>query len=260
MEIGNRAVPKTTLCALLVLSSCAASQEVELLSWNILHGANAGGELNLVEKRDYLRKSDADLVFLQEVDDRCKRSAGVDQMLFLAEDSDRVPGFGSFMPFQGGQYGMGMLSRLPVTKYRSLRLPEGNEPRVALILETTVLDRPVIAANVHFNWIRDDTARFAQAKALLDHLDTFDVAAIVAGDFNDVPESRTLRLFYDAGFTQVDRLEPSFSSDKPRVDIDHVLIRNGGELTLDSVGGQVIDGQKLSDHRPVTAKVRVRRR
>ena len=181
-------------------------------------------------------------------------------MAFLAEGSGRAPGFGSFMPFQGGRYGMGMLSSLPVREYRSLRLPDGNEPRVALILETTVLDEPLVAADVHFNWIPDDTARFAQAKALLDHLDTIDAAAIVVGDFNDVPESRTLKLYFDAGFTQVDRLEPSFSSDRPRIDIDHVLIRSGDRLEIESLGGEVVDGLKLSDHRPVAAKVRVRRR
>jgi len=258
MNAVIRALPLVPLSALVVLSSCVTSQEVELLSWNILHGADASGELNLSEKRDYLGTSGADLVFLQEVDDGCKRSGGVDQMSFLAEGSDRTPGFGSFMSYQGGEYGMGMLSRLPVTRYRSLRLPDGNEPRVALILETRVFGEPVIAANVHFNWVRDDTARFAQAKALLDYLDTIDVATIVAGDFNDVPASRTLELFRVAGFTQVDRLEPSISSDKPRIDIDHVLIRSGGKLKLESLGGQVIDGQRLSDHRPVSARVRMR--
>ena len=148
--------------AILVLSSCATpatptTRDLEILSWNILHGANAKGELNLAEKRDYLRESSADLIFLQEIDKVCERSGDVDQMLYLAEDSDLVPGFGAFMPYQGGEYGLGTLSRLPVAHYHSLRLPDGNEPRVALILETTILDRSLIAANVHFNWIRDDT-------------------------------------------------------------------------------------------------------
>ncbi|MEM7231166.1 MAG: endonuclease/exonuclease/phosphatase family protein [Planctomycetota bacterium] len=246
--------------ALSLLSSCANRQEIEILSWNILHGANADGELNLGEKRDFLAESSADLIFLQEVDQNCERSGNVDQMQFLAEGTARVPGFGSFMSFQGGEYGMGMLSSLPVLEYRSLRLPDGNEPRVALIMEAEVCGQAFVAANVHFNWIRDDTARYAQAQALLEHLNHLGYATVVAGDFNDVPESRTLKLFLDAGFTQIDPIEPSFSSENPRIDIDHVLIRGNEFLSLAGLGGRVIDGRKLSDHRPVRARIRAERK
>ena len=39
--------------------------------------------------------------------------------------------FGKFMEFQGGEYGMAVLSRLPVTRVENIRLPDGDEPELA---------------------------------------------------------------------------------------------------------------------------------
>ena len=234
-----------------------ASVDLTLLTWNILHGASDEGELNLEAKGRYLSDQAADLVFLQEIDDHCERSGRVDQMAFLGRISGMDAAFGSFMPYQGGRYGLGTLSSLPVRATRSLRLPEGDEPRVALFSEVEVLGRSLLAVNVHLNWTQDDTSRYAQARALLAELETIDLPTIVAGDFNDVPTSRTMEAFFAAGFVQVEEPGPSWNARAPSVDIDHVLVRSGQGLRLESLGGEVLNERALSDHRPVRGRIRV---
>ena len=252
------------LLAGLQLTSCAgpepagpSSAELRLLTWNILHGADSSGEMNLEEKGHYLAADPAQVVFLQEVDRECERTRGVDQMAVLARLTGKTPAFGSFMPFQGGEYGMGMLSSLPIESTKSIRLPDGNEPRVALTMGVTLFERPLLLVNVHFNWIRDDAARLAQATALLEALARIDAAVVVAGDYNDIPGSRTLQAFTDAGFRQVDPPGASFSTSQPRVDIDHILIRDGGGLSLEAIEGGVVRTTDLSDHFPVFGRVRI---
>ena len=237
-------------------SPAESGVELSLLSWNILHGADADGHLNLDAKGRFLTEQDADVVLLQEVDRKCARSGSVDQIGELARVTGMHPAFGAFMPYQGGEYGMGALSGLPVQRSRSVKLPDGLEPRVALVLELEVLGETLLVVNVHFNWTRDDTARFAQACALLEELQKIDHAVIVAGDFNDRPESKSLERFYDAGFRHVDEPGPSFSAKNPRVDIDHILIRDGERLRLEKVAGGVAAESTLSDHRPVFGTVR----
>lgn len=226
-----------------------------MLSWNLLHGADDQGRMNLAEKGEFIARRGADLVFLQEIDENCRRSGSADQMQVLAAITGLDPAFGSFMPYDGGRYGMGMLSGLPVTGTRSIPLPEGNEPRVALAREVTVLGRPLLAVSVHFNWIEDDAARHAQAQALLAELARAELPCIVAGDFNDVPDSRTLQAFYAAGFRHVEAAGPSFNARAPSKDIDHILIRGGRGLDLISRGGEVLVETELSDHRPVAGTI-----
>ncbi|MGB5295870.1 MAG: endonuclease/exonuclease/phosphatase family protein [Thermoanaerobaculia bacterium] len=249
---------------LLLISACAtvrerqaASVDITILTWNILHGANDEGELNLEAKGRYISKQAADLVFLQEVDEKCERSGGVDQIAVLGRISAMDVAFGSFMPYQGGRYGLGTLSSLPVRATRSLKLPEGDEPRVALLREVEVLGRPLLTVNVHFNWTQDDTFRYAQARALLGELETLELPMIVAGDFNDTPDSRTMKAFFATGFESVEAPGPSWNALAPSRDIDHILVRSGRGLQLEPLGGEVLEERALSDHRPVRGRIRL---
>jgi len=237
-------------------SSDPPSIELSILTWNLLHGVDDDGEHNLEAKGHYIWQQRADLVFVQEIDEHCARSNDVDQMAVLGEITGMDGAFGSFMPYQGGRYGLGTLSALPVESTRSLRLPTGDEPRVALLREVEVLGQTLVAVNVHFNWTRDDTSRFQQASALLALIDPLDLALVVAGDYNDVPESRTLEAFYAAGFEHVEPAGPSWNSTSPSVDIDHILFRSGRELRLEPLGGMVLQQDTLSDHRPVRGRIR----
>lgn len=248
---------------LLLLSACAtgrapdpSSVELTVLSWNILHGATDEGELNLQAKARYISEQHADLVHLQEIDENCERTGGVDQMAVLGDLTGMDPAFGAFMPYQGGRYGLGTLSTLPVRSTRSLTLPEGGEPRVALLQEVEILGRPLLVVNLHFDWREDDTARYAQARALLTELETLELPMIVAGDFNATPESRTMQAFFGAGFITVESPGPSFNARQPSIDIDHILVRSGGDLKLEPLGGHVLDEPVLSDHRPVRGRIR----
>ena len=250
---------------LLLLTACATSRtrqptsvELTILTWNILHGADDEGELNLEAKGRYISDQAADLVFLQEIDEYCERSGSVDQITALGRISAMDAAFGSFMPYQGGHYGLGTLSALPVRATRSLRLPDGDEPRVALLREVQVLGRPLLAVNLHLNWTRDDAFRYAQAAALLAELETLDLPMVVAGDFNDTPDSRTMKAFFDAGFESVEAPGPSWNARAPSRDIDHILVRSGRGLRLEPLGGEVLEERALSDHRPVRGRIRVR--
>jgi len=249
---------------LLLVTACAtgrarqpASVELTVLTWNILHGANDKGQLNLEDKGAYLAEQGADLIFLQEVDEGCERSEGVDQIALLGRMTAMDAAFGSFMPYQGGRYGLGTLSSLPVRETRSVRLPDGDEPRVALVGKVEVLGRPLLVVNLHLNWTKDDTFRYVQAYALLAELETLDLPMIVAGDFNDTPESRTMKAFFAAGFEPVEAPGPSWNARAPSVDIDHILVRTGHGLRLAPLGGEVLEEDALSDHRPVRGRIRV---
>jgi endonuclease/exonuclease/phosphatase family metal-dependent hydrolase len=106
---------------------------------------------------------------------------------------------------------------------------------------------------VHFDWVRDDGFRFAQAETLAKHLDGVKGPYVLLGDFNDLPESRTLALFRtraaeaakpaDARFT--------FPSDAPAREIDFIFAAPASAWRATEV--RVVDERVASDHRPVLA-------
>lgn len=97
---------------------------------------------------------------------------------------------GEFMPDPGGEYGMAILSRYPGVGQASSRLPEGNEPCVALRADVLLPNGDTIAVvNVQFDWAANDSVRVAQATMLAGVLDTPSRPIILLDDFNDEPGS-----------------------------------------------------------------------
>jgi len=229
---------------------------VRAVSYNIKHGQGMDGRVDLARIAGVLKKLRPDFVGLQEVDLTARRSGKTNQVNDLAKMLSMHPGFGSFMDFQGGRYGMAILSRYPLRNVRSLRLPTGNEPRVALIAEAQLPNNAtVLVVNVHFDWVADDKYRFAQAQKLRDYLRDQERPYILMGDFNDGPDSRTLALFDQIALRtekpKDDRM--TFSSTKPKREIDFIFCSPAKSWQVGRV--EVITERVASDHRPVVAEL-----
>jgi endonuclease/exonuclease/phosphatase family metal-dependent hydrolase len=244
------------LLAVLPLSGFAPRQEdiIRVVTYNIKHGRGNDEVVDLDRTAAVLRALRPDIVGLQEVDDGAKRSGNVREAEHLGKSLGIHRAFGKFMDFQGGAYGMAILTKYPIESSSEVRLPEGNEPRVALSVRVTLPDKQLLSiVNVHFDWVRDDSFRFAQAQALTKHLDALTTPYILLGDFNDVPESRTLALFRsrtgEAAKPKEDRL--TFSSTEPSKEIDYIFFAPASRWQAREV--RVINEPVASDHRPVLA-------
>jgi endonuclease/exonuclease/phosphatase family metal-dependent hydrolase len=238
-------------------TSASGGAVVRVATYNIRHGRGTDERVDLTRAAAVLRALAPDVVGLQEVDNRVERSGRVDEAEALGAQLGMHHAFGAFMDYQGGQYGLAILSRHPVRRIAPIRVPDGNEPRVALLVE---VDYPRIGAlavvNVHFDWVRDDGFRFAQASTLATVLDTLSIPYVLLGDFNDVPESRTLALFKSRA---MEARKPAsdhftFSSTEPVREIDFIFASPAADWTASGV--RVITEPVASDHRPVFAELR----
>lgn len=277
MTASTQAHTRTAVAPLLAcmlsafaLSACASAPRApnarfvlptmtaHVVSYNIRHGRGMDDSVNLERTARVLRTLQADIVGLQEVDDRVPRSGSVDQAATLGGLLGMHHAFGAFMDYEGGRYGMAILSRFPIITARPVRLPDGNEPRIALAAELLMPDSSrVMVVNVHFDWVEDDAFRFAQATVLADFLDTLEMPYILLGDFNDVPDSRTLELFHRRA-TEIDKPignEFTFPSAQPVKEIDFIFVAPSGAWHLQ--GARPIGEQRASDHRPVVAVVQL---
>jgi endonuclease/exonuclease/phosphatase family metal-dependent hydrolase len=246
----------TTLGA---LRPAAPADTITVATYNIRHGRGMDERVDLARTAAAIRRLDADIVALQEVDRRVQRSGGDDQAAVLGELLDRHSAFGAFFPYQGGEYGMALLSRHPLDRVTPLRLPDGNEPRIALMAQLVLPSGARLqVVNVHFDWVRDDSLRVRQVDALAAVLDTVSLPMILLGDFNDVPESRTMRR-WQSRFVALDKPadDPfTFSSTAPSKAIDHILLAPPSRWDGRSV--RVITDTVTSDHRAVVGRVTLR--
>ena len=231
------------------------AEELRVVTYNIRHGRGMDERVDLERTARVLARIEPHLVGLQEVDHRAQRSGAVAQADSLAQLLGMQPYFAPFMPFQGGEYGMAILTTLPVVRDWAIELPPGgSEPRVALAVQVILPGGDtLVAVNVHFDWVRDDTFRFAQASALAATLDTLSHPWILVGDLNDIPDSRTLALFLERGveLAKPDHASFTFPSTDPVREIDYIFMAPGGGWEGGEI--QVVDETVASDHRPIVA-------
>ena len=235
-------------------SGPGAGGALRVVSYNIRHGQGMDGRVDLARTARVLRELSPDLVALQEVDQGVERSGGVDQAAELGRLLGLEHAFGAFMPYQGGAYGLALLSRHPVARSWTVGLPAGHEPRVALAAAVVLPGGDtLVAIGVHFDWVEDDGFRFAQARTLAAVLDTLSHPYVLLGDLNDVPGSRTLELFHARAreATKPDGGRLTFPSGKPVKEIDHVFAAPRDRWRIREV--RVAAEPLASDHRPVLA-------
>lgn len=234
-----------------LLSAAEPAAEIRVLCWNLHHGVGEDGKLDLPRIAEVIKAQRPDVVALQEVDNKCRRSGSVDQAAELAKLTGMTGVFGKAMDHDGGEYGQAILSKHPVGGTKIHRLPGDGEPRIAFEAAVTIGGKALRMVSVHLDH-QQDARRLKQAEALVAALSESDVPLILAGDFNDTPGSPPLKAFA-ARWTSVAKKEPVFTcpAGKPAVEIDHVFLHGFEAQGLLEVLPEAV----ASDHRPIAGVV-----
>ena len=188
----------------LVAANDEAAPTLRLLSYNIHHAEGTDGVLDVARIARIITESGADVAALQEMDKQTRRTLGVDQAARLAALLGWHHVFGKALHFQGGMYGLAVLSRWPIQAHRVYALPYrvGQEPRIALealVLPDNGLPR-LRLFNTHLCHLSEAT-RQEQVQRLLQVIPRKDALPILlAGDFNARPGSMPMEPFWAGGW------------------------------------------------------------
>jgi endonuclease/exonuclease/phosphatase family metal-dependent hydrolase len=222
---------------------------LRIATYNIRHGLGLDERLDLGRSAAVIAALDCDLVAIQEVDVGCTRSGNIDQAADLARHTGMRPYFGPAIPFQGGQYGILVLSRLAVEAWSVLPLP-GQEPRCLLTVDVVWAGRPLRFCATHLDLDADQRAlalpllqRAAAARG---------VPFILAGDLNSTPDSALVQSLVTAWQAAASLAgPPTYPADAPTERLDYILAGPAGAWRVEAV--EVIADGLTSDHRPVRA-------
>lgn len=266
-----------SLCVMLLaasLSSCssvrpAPDRTVNVLVYNIHAGKDAKGAGNLERVAEIVTSTRTDVALLQEVDVNTLRSGLVDQVAELAERTGLRDLFGRTLDYDGGEYGIGVLTRWPVphdTLFhlrvvpRQERAGGSYEPRGVLHVLIATPHGPLHILNTHLDASADDRFRMQEAATLLalaGRLRSSGETVFIGGDLNANPDSRVLKLFTDAGWRDAwdgcgAGEGKTYPYDVPVKRIDYLLLGPGATC----VRAEVL-ASDASDHRPITFQIRV---
>ena len=144
-----------------------APATVRVLTYNIHHGEGMDGVFDLSRLAAVMEQAQPDLVALQEVDLSTQRASGVNQLAELERLTGMYAQFGKAMNFEGGDYGVAVLSRWPLLSAQNQPLPSfpNREPRTALTVRVRAgADGPLLQfTSTHLDQGREEDNRLVQA-------------------------------------------------------------------------------------------------
>jgi len=214
------------LCGLMVAAVPAAqAQELKVISYNIHHGYDAAENPRVDSLAKLIKQSGADLVGLQEVDSLCARSGQMDQARRLAELTGMHYAYARHFAWDGGSYGLGILSRFPLSRITNHRLPFRRDTVVesrALLTAVATLPgkREVTFAVVHYS----GAERLLQSEVTRSVLELAGMPVILTGDLNSVPTSAVVanlrRSLKDTNLSDIETVGDA----NPQRKIDYVFV------------------------------------
>lgn len=226
---------------------------LRILSYNIHHAEGVDGKLDVPRIAQVILSVDPDLVALQEVDKNTIRTGKVNQDIELSRLTKMNSVFGSNITFQGGQYGNAILSKFPIIKNKNFLLPnvDSGEQRGLLQSQIQISNKEnVLFFSTHLDHRRSDTERLASAKAINQIISLDNKSpAILAGDFNDVPDSPTLNELGKVWLRTNKKILRTIPASKPSRQIDYIFVQPKERWKI--IESQVLDEDIASDHRAI---------
>jgi endonuclease/exonuclease/phosphatase family metal-dependent hydrolase len=228
---------------------------VRVMSYNIQHGEGADGVIDLPRIAAVITNAGADIVGLQEVDQKTTRSSGVDQAAELGRLTGMNYYFGRSINYQGGGYGNAVLSRFPIRRQQRTFLTKLNQAVEQRSVSEAVLDlggTELVLLNTHLDAGASHDERLhgvAQLKVIATGYGNR--AILFCGDFNTRPTEPAYAAlaadFVDAwpGVGQGNGY--TFPSLLPNRRIDYFWYPPGRQVSLRAW----IPATTASDHRPL---------
>lgn len=226
--------------------SFAQHRNLRLMSYNIRNAKGMDNKTDYDRTAAVIKNANADIIALQELDSVTKRNGREDVLKILSEKTGLFSVYGAAIDYQGGKYGVGILSRQKPLKYYTLPLPGKEEQRVLLV---TVFKKYVIFCT---HWSLTDADRLTSAAIINKEAGKFRKTIYLLGDLNAEPHSNAIAVLIQDWFL-ISGEQSTFPAPVPTKCIDYIFSNN---RKVKVISKNVLEEPMASDHRPVLVEVR----
>jgi endonuclease/exonuclease/phosphatase family metal-dependent hydrolase len=232
---------------------------LRVMTYNIHHcnppTKETTGEIEVDAIVNVIKYQNPDVLALQEVDVNTKRSGNIDQAGIIASKTGMHVYFGKAINYDGGAYGVAILSKFPLTDTRTIPLPETSNPASEdRVVATAVISfrngKTLTIGSTHFD-VTNAANRDEQAAALNSITAS---PLLIAGDLNCTPESSSFKLLRPKFTSSCTACGFTIPVNNPNRVIDHIIFSPAFEVK----SSKVINETYPSDHLPVVAEIIVK--
>ena len=236
---------------MLAMAISAFSQDyLKLMTYNIRNAKGMDGVCNFQRIANVISNEAPDVVAIQELDSMTTRSG---QKFVLNEIAERTQMHASYAPaisFQGGKYGIGILSRKKPLDIHSYPLPGREEARMLMVAEF----EDYFFACTHLSLTEED--RLASLDIIKKSVGKSDKPYFLAGDLNDTPDSKFIKALQQDFQVLTNLKKPTFPAPEPTETIDYIAAWKHRSNNFANLSAQVHEEPLASDHRPLTVQLR----
>ncbi|HUH32513.1 MAG TPA: endonuclease/exonuclease/phosphatase family protein [Daejeonella sp.] len=252
---------------ILLLSTVAMAQpkapaSLKVMSYNIHHAnpPSKPGFIDLDAIARVIRREKPHLVALQEVDVNTGRSGRLNQAAELARKLRMNFVFAKAIDYDGGEYGLAILSKYPLSETVIHQLPTDSaskgEPRILLTGKINLPGgREIRFGNTHLDSETDSLNRHMQINEINRISQKETLPFILAGDLNADPGTGVIRTL-DSQFKRT--CEPcqfTYPAVNPQKAIDFIAVKSRTRMQI--ISHRVLNESYASDHLPIAAVLKL---
>ncbi|MBR2026973.1 MAG: endonuclease/exonuclease/phosphatase family protein [Alistipes sp.] len=235
------------LALVVAVVTSAEAQKVRVMSYNVRNGHGVDGVKDITRCTDIINDARPDVVAVQELDSMSRRNKK-----YVLGEMAKLTGYHDYyhrtIPYRGGAYGIGVLTREKALSVDFHPLPCRREPRGLLIVEM----KKYYILSTHLSLNAQD--RLTSVRIIRDIVSKLNKPAFIAGDMNATPNSAPIKAFKEYAQVLNDVNKFTISSNNPRKCIDYILGTNGQFKVKKSY---VYNGVIASDHLPLYVDVKI---
>ena len=239
------------LCLFAMALSAHSQNDLKLMSYNIRNAKGMDNVRNVQRIVNVINNEAPDVVAVQELDSMTTRS---NQTFVLAEVAERTQMHASYAPaidFQGGKYGIGILSKDKPLDIQTYPLPGREEKRMLMVAEF----KDYFFACTHLSLTEED--RLTSLEIIKNSVKSNQKPFFLAGDLNDTPNSKFIQALQEDFLILTNTKKPTYPAPEPKETIDYIAAWKGNTDNFANLSAQVVEEPLASDHRPLTVQLRM---
>ena len=236
--------------AALFIFSAQAQNTLKLMSYNIKNANGMDNVCNFQRIANVINNTSPDVVAIQEVDSMTNRSG---QKYVLGEIAERTQMHGYFAPaidYDGGKYGIGLLTKQVPLRLQSLPLPGREEARTLILAEFA----DYIYCCTHMSLTEEDRMKSLELVKAFTSSSTKPL--FLAGDMNAEPESGFIKELQKDFQILSNPKQHTFPAPDPKETIDYIATLEQNAKGFAVISAKVINEPMASDHRPILVELR----
>lgn len=227
-----------------------AQHTLRLMTYNIKNANGMDDICNFQRVANVINNASPDVVAIQEVDSMTRRSG---QKYVLGEIAERTQMHACFAPaieFDGGKYGIGLLTKQVPLRLQAIPLPGREEARTLILAEF----EDYIYCCTHLSLTEED--RMKSLEIVKSFTASYKKPLFLAGDMNAEPESDFIKELQKDFEILSNPKQSTYPAPDPKETIDYITALKSNANGFALISSQVLDEPMASDHRPILVELR----